>query len=355
MVENIKSFEEDSEFKLPVQIEQYERKIYDLKQLIEVSKGLNSNLEYNTLIESILLTCMGQMQLLNAGIFVKKGLEQDVFSLHRNYKGFEIEHDVDFTINADSKVLSFVENENLCYTVEELKQNVDDKKTFDVFDILKPALVVPLKSKGLLHGVIILANRISGEVFSKEERDYLLNIGSMAGIAIYNAFLYEMATTDMMTKLKIHHFFHTSLSEEIERSKKYEKPLTLIMIDIDHFKIFNDDHGHLAGDLVLKNVADLIKRNIRPMDIASRYGGEEFGIVLPKTDIHEALIVAERIRLETEVEIVQFELKKLKVTISVGVTQFDSEIDLEKSDFIKRADKALYLSKDNGRNRVTLL
>ena len=351
----MKDIEEEVEFKIPVEIDQYERKIYDLKQLIEVSKGLNSNLEYNTLIESILLTCMGQMQLLDAGIFVRKGLEQESFSLHREYKGFELDHDIDLDIDVKSPVISYVEKENRCYLLGELKNEVQDEESFKVFDVLKPSLVVPLKSKGLIHGLIILGNRINGKGFTEYEKEYLLNIGSMAGIAIYNAFLYEMATTDMMTKLKIHHFFHATLVEEMERSRKQKKPLILMMFDIDHFKNFNDIHGHLAGDKVLINVANLIKRNIRQIDIASRYGGEEFGVVLPKTEIHEALIVAERIRSEIESEVVEFEAEKLNVTISVGVTQFDKDTDLEKTNFIKRADKALYLSKEYGRNRVTLL
>ncbi len=86
----------------PLEVERYERVIYDLKQLIEISKGLNSTLDYNTLIDSILLTCMGQMQLINAGIFLKKSLGSTVFSLHRNYKGFEVDHSRDYEFMADS-------------------------------------------------------------------------------------------------------------------------------------------------------------------------------------------------------------------------------------------------------------
>ncbi|MBN1534975.1 MAG: sensor domain-containing diguanylate cyclase [Spirochaetes bacterium] len=343
------------ELKMPVEIEQYERKIYDLKQLIEISKGLNSTLDYNTLIDSILLTCMGQMQLLNAGIFLKKGIGFENYSLHRNYKGFEIDHALDYELNPESQFVEFLEKNYKCYTMQELEKVIDDTASMDIMKMLDPMLILPLKSKGELNGIIILGERIIHKEFSETEKEYLLNIASLAGIAIHNAMLYEMATTDMMTKLKIHHYFHTSLLEEMERAVKFKRPLSLIMIDIDHFKVFNDHFGHTAGDIVLINVARIIKENIRQMDIAARYGGEEFAVILPKTDINEALIAGERIRETIEKCTVNHDDRDLNVTVSVGLTQFDTEVDRERNAFLDRADKALYLSKANGRNMVSFL
>ncbi|MCP4135694.1 MAG: sensor domain-containing diguanylate cyclase [bacterium] len=338
----------------PIEIEQYERKIYDLKQLIDISKGLNSTLDYDTLIDSILLTCMGQMQLLRAGIFLRKGIGFEDFTLHRNYKGFEIDHSLEYELKAKSKTVEVIEQEFKCYTMEDLETGAADS-SIEILKHLQPWVIVPLVSRGNLNGIIILGDRINKKDFSETEKEYLLNIASLAGIAIQNAYLYEMATTDMMTKLKIHHYFQTYLDEEIERTVKYRRPLSLIMADIDHFKNFNDTHGHLVGDIVLKRVAQVLKENIRLMDIAARYGGEEFAIILPKTDIHEALIVAERYRGSIESETIAHEDKKLKITISVGIAQFDPEIDFDKKNFIGRADKALYVSKKNGRNRVSFL
>lgn len=346
---------DDTKIKMPVEIEQYERKIYDLKQLIEISKGLNSTLEYNTLIDSILLTCMGQMQLLKAGIFLPKSIGFDNFALHRNYKGFEIDHSIEYEISADSKLISFLENDLSCFTLEQLKKHLKRDKSLNIFRKLKPSLIVPLFSRRELNGIIILAERINEEFFNESEKEYLLTIASLAGVAINNARLYEMATTDMMTKLKIHHYFQTALIEEVDRAFKYNRHLSLIMADIDHFKDFNDTYGHLAGDVVLKNVARIVKESVRPTDIASRYGGEEFAIILPKTDIHEALIVAERVRTSVEKEKVKFESKELQVTVSVGLTQYDSTMDKTKKDLIERADKALFASKRGGRNMVSIL
>jgi len=340
------------DIKFPPLIEQYERKIYDLRQLIEISKGLNSTLDYNILIDSILLTCMGQLQLLNAGIFLIKSIDGDKFTLHRNYKGFELSHEIEYSISFLSPVIKYIEIESRCFTLNEISANIQDDAV-GVLEVLEPELIVPLLSKGELNGIIVLGDRINKSIFSESEIEYVLNIASLASIAIHNAMLYEMATTDMMTKLKIHHYFQTILIEEINRSLKYNRPLSLIMADIDHFKLFNDEHGHQAGDEVLKKVASIFKENIRLIDIAARYGGEEFAIILPKTDIHEAIIVAERIRFCVEQMNLDYCGKTLKVTLSMGITQYDASIDTQKEKLIERADKALYNSKREGRNKVS--
>jgi two-component system, cell cycle response regulator len=339
----------------PAEIEQYERKIYDLKQLIEISKGLNSTLEYNILIDSILLTCMGQMQLLMAGIFLKKGIGHENFALHRNYQGFEVDHSIDYELEPDSDVIHYLEKNFKCYTLIELEEGVSNENSLTVLKMLNPNLIVPLMCKGILNGLIILGDRINEKEFTETEKEYLLDIASLAGIAIHNASLYEMATTDMMTKLKIHHYFHTMLIEEINRANRLSRPLSVIMADIDHFKKLNDAYGHQAGDMVLINVAKIIRESIRQIDVPSRYGGEEFSVILPGTEIHEALVVAERIRQNIEKSSVIYDDKELRATISIGVTQYDPDLDKSKITLIERADKALYMSKRNGRNLVSFL
>lgn len=336
-------------------IDQYERKIFDLRQLIEISKGLNSTLEYNMLIESILLTCMGQMQLIKAGVFLKKSLDDSSYVLHRNYKGFELEHHGEYEIAADSPVITIFEDHERCWTLQELEEELKDKKEAIVcFSSIAPNLIVPLKSKGSLNGIIILGDRINNNSFSADEKSYLLDIASLAGIAIENAYLYEVATTDMMTKLKIHHFFQRILAEEMEKSKRRERPLTLMMIDIDHFKSFNDEYGHLCGDLVLKEVASIVKGSCRQIDIAARYGGEEMAIILPKTDVYAAIMAAERLRRNIENAYVLHDGKTLSVKVSIGLTELHAD-DRSNSDIIQRADRALYMSKKKGRNRVSYI
>ena len=346
---------EKEQAQVALSVEQYEKKIYDLKQLIEIGKGLNSTLDYNTLIDSILFTCMGHMQLTRAGIFLSRGISFEDLTLHRNYKGFEVDHTREYELKKNSPLLCHIQKSVRCYTNVELQDSVIDEKSLTVLSLLEPDLVVPLVSKGEINGIIILADRIREKEFSDSEKEFLLDIASLAGIAINNALLYEMATTDMMTRLKIHHYFQTAVAEEIEKSVKFERPLSLIMMDIDDFKKFNDTYGHTAGDDIIKNVSRTIRENIRPMDIAARYGGEEFAVILPKTDINESLIVSERIRQSVDRQILPMEGEKVHVTISLGLTQYQVGLDEKKNDFINRADQALYRSKRNGKNRVTFL
>jgi two-component system cell cycle response regulator len=332
-------------------LEQYERKIFDLKQLIEISKGLNSTLEYNVLIDSILLTCMGHMQLIKAGIFLLKGLDEHSFILHRNYKGFELSHDIEYTIHGNSQLVRYLDQNPHCFAVDELASILSPEE-ISVLKAIDPMLVIPLKGKGRLNGIIVLGERINSVPFSESEKEYLLNIASLAGIAIQNAYLYELATTDMMTKLKIHHFFQTSLIEERERALSFAIPMSLLMLDIDNFKKFNDTYGHQCGDIVLKRVASILKENSRQIDVAARYGGEEMSLILPNTDIDAAAVVAERIRKSIDNLRIPHNDFTLSVTVSIGVAQFRPEADLETRDIIERADKALYRAKEGGRNKV---
>jgi len=166
--------------------------------------------------------------------------------------------------------------------------------------------------------------------------------------------LQKLATTDGLTKLYNSRSFYSQLELEVDRYNRYKHPLSLLLLDIDNFKDFNDNFGHLEGDKVLVRFSQIIKSCLRTNDSAYRYGGEEFTVILPETNGDEAKTVAQRIRssLETE-KFKPIPDKNAKITISIGVTQYFPKEEL--SAFIRRADKAMYLSKKNGRNRVTVL
>jgi len=166
--------------------------------------------------------------------------------------------------------------------------------------------------------------------------------------------LQKLATTDGLTKLYNSRSFYSQLELEVDRYNRYKHPLSLLLLDIDNFKEFNDNFGHLEGDKVLVRFSQIIKSCLRTNDSAYRYGGEEFTVILPETNGDEAKTVAQRIRSSLESE--KFKPipdKNAQITISIGVTQYYPKEEL--SAFIRRADKAMYLSKKNGRNRVSVL
>jgi len=166
--------------------------------------------------------------------------------------------------------------------------------------------------------------------------------------------LQKLAITDGLTKLYNSRSFYSQLELEVDRFNRYQHPLTLLMLDIDYFKEYNDNYGHLEGDKVLVRFSQIIKSCLRANDSAYRYGGEEFTVILPETAGKEAETVAQRIRAALEAERFSPEKgKDVTITISIGVTVYQLKEEL--STFIQRADKAMYLSKQNGRNKVSVL
>jgi diguanylate cyclase (GGDEF)-like protein len=170
-----------------------------------------------------------------------------------------------------------------------------------------------------------------------------------------NAKLEELAFRDGLTGLYNHRYFQETLDREIARVKRYGHPLSLLLFDIDFFKKINDNFGHPAGDQVLINLAQCVSGAMRPTDIIARYGGEEFAVILPETNLTGMKVFAERLRRSTAVLTTVVPNNTIQVTISCGGALFAAEDNFSKQDLIDSADRALYLSKQTGRNRTTIL
>ena len=332
----------------------YEKQIFDLRQLIEISKSLNSSLEFNSLIQSVLYICMGQLRVLKAGFFVRKDISRQHLVLHRNQVGFEIDHEVSYIIPEEHRLLQYLGDHFACHTMEDLIRAVPEVGELKALTSLELSLVIPLRSKNVVNGLIVLGDPILTSGFSEEDKDYALTIATLSGVAVYNAWLYEITTTDMMTRLRLRHFFLDNLSTEIGESRRKRKKLFLLMLDIDNFKKLNDSFGHVAGDLVIKEVAEIMLTNIRQTDLAARYGGEEFVILIKDGGLETARSIAERIRISIQDSSIPYDDGHLAVTISIGIAEYDSKVDTSPRSFIERADKALYESKSLGKNRVTV-
>lgn len=164
--------------------------------------------------------------------------------------------------------------------------------------------------------------------------------------------LEQKATTDALTGLNNRAAFDRQLLAEIERSARYKRPLTLLMLDVDKFKSVNDMHGHLGGDIILQNVAKVVRGAVRDTDYVARYGGEEFAVIAPETDLRQAAFLAERIRKAIEASSCTHDAKQLMVTASIGVSSLaDPAEAVTPKALIENADKALYEAKRTGRNR----
>ncbi|WP_333797686.1 sensor domain-containing diguanylate cyclase [Rheinheimera sp.] len=168
-----------------------------------------------------------------------------------------------------------------------------------------------------------------------------------------NGQLKQLSKTDFLTELNNRGHWEDALMHEFKRLKRSGHRSSLLMCDIDHFKRVNDTFGHAAGDAVIKAVAQAVKKNLRETDVAGRYGGEEFAVLLVDTTEDQAMYFAERLRKTVESLAIEYNQQILKVTVSVGIAEYNSDM-LEHRQWLEAADKALYTSKANGRNQVTL-
>jgi diguanylate cyclase (GGDEF)-like protein len=215
--------------------------------------------------------------------------------------------------------------------------------------------IVPLKAKDKINGIILADNFITKKPITKDDLRMLIMLANQAGLAVENSQLYEKtvirAHTDSLTDLWNHGYFQRLLGAEIERAKATDKPMSLIMLDIDDFKIYNDKLGHQAGDKILKNLAGLLKNQSRKMDYTCRYGGEEFTVILPHTDKKEAFFIAERLRENIQKYYFNHEeiLPHEKLTVSLGLASFPLD-GLTPSELIAASDKSLYQAKHKGKN-----
>jgi len=179
-----------------------------------------------------------------------------------------------------------------------------------------------------------------------------ISVQDVTEIAAYERKLVEKNMLDGLTGVYNRRFLDTKIQEEFSRHRRYDRPFSLIMCDIDHFKNVNDTYGHQCGDIVIKQIAALIGSMLRDTDFLARYGGEEFCCLLPEANLDEALSLAERLRQAIEQEEINCNGQPLKITVSFGVAYMHDVVKSAES-LLQKADEALYAAKKSGRNRVT--
>ena len=225
----------------------------------------------------------------------------------------------------------------------------------------KKIIGLPLKTEDKIIGILVAKS--TNKPITTRDEDYLEQLSAQIAITIHRANMYaeilKHATLDALTGFYNRQQLEERIKQEVANAKRQKAPLCGIMTDIDFFKSINDTYGHAVGDLVLKQIAKVIRGQLREYDIAGRYGGEEFSILLPFTKIDEAQKVAERLRETIENKKIDIskvnpesEEKIISVTISLGI--YEIKPSDEDEDLLKKADKALYKAKNTGRNKVVV-
>ncbi len=346
----------------------YEKKILDLKNLVQISGLINTEMNMSEMTQSLLYSCQGMMLVRSVTLFILKSIVSNVYAYGASV-GFANESFAEEFSDEDPLVTALLERKKTLWIREKVADSSIQTSLLRLA-ALEPDLIIPMLYKDKLAGFLVVGQKLTGETFTSSEVEFMANMANLAAIAIENLRLFEMATRDRMTNLYVHHYFQNRLEEEIARAIRYHNHrLALLMFDIDHFKSVNDTWGHQAGDVIIKEIAGIIKENLRKLDLPARYGGEEFAVILPESDVNNARLIAERIRQAVESRV--FDIgngKQIQVTISAGASDLSmavaaseqmepAQISREsqmREVLIGQADTALYCSKHGGRNKATV-
>ncbi len=324
-------------------LQHLEKQVTGLLNLFETARDFSESLSFQSLTEILYKKVMPElpfrkMSLILLGQDAEKGSAPEIYRIDAE------------GIQNQSGPLSAEEHDSLEKTKTEkgLVQK-DDQWLF------------PLLSEDGIRATLVV------EGAQKEDLVKFEVLGSYLALQVKKIRLYEtvkeLSIRDGLTGVFVRRHFLERFEEELKRSMKFELPLAVLMLDIDQFKRYNDEHGHLAGDATLKQVAQLLRENLRKVDIVARYGGEEFVAVIPETEREGALEVAERIRSNMARYNFKVYNAETRVTVSLGAALFPSDVPRGKPtsnlkdlalEIIHRADSALYRAKEEGRNRVVL-
>jgi len=333
-------------------IENIKVKNKDLEELIEEAYSIFTKESVDELVPFI-IKCLSEkfipanlIFILNEGITINR---LKVYA-YKNMSTIDLDLDIE-TLEPYEK---FFNKYTGTTSFSLFEYELNDKKLVKPFEIINPEIIVPINGLSGLYGIILFGPKVLEEEYSKQEIAYIDKMMKFTSIGIQNNIHYEHSVKDSKTGLYNHNFFVSRTNEELARCRRNKQSFSMLIMDIDKFKHFNDTYGHLAGDEVILRLADKLKHTLREGDILSRFGGEEFTVLLPDTGRNEAFLAAERLRTEVEKMDIYYEDKLLKITISLGVSTFDWVENLTENTIIERADEALYDSKKNGRNKTTL-
>ncbi len=333
---------------------QLEERVHDLEILTATARKLSASLQLEELVEAVARETVNAIP------------EAEAVALVHRRSGGESGLVIDGFDRASDRFFrqAMVEGEGAAGWVMQrgISRLVEDLATEDLelggegTQGIRSWLGVPLMMYGGCEGVIAVQSTRQG-VFRADHQRLLESLGLQIAAALQNAHLYELAMVDGLTGLFMRRYFDARIEEEVERSKRYGTPFSVLMIDVDDFKNLNDEHGHLIGDRVLRQIANTVKAQLRGVDTAARYGGEEISVILPRSDMVASYNVGERIRAaisELRVTTDSEPPKVLSVTASFGVASYPESKAADGEDLIRRADRALYRAKKTGKNRVEL-
>jgi diguanylate cyclase (GGDEF)-like protein len=333
------------------------RKVYDLHNLVEASNEIYSILNFKQLINSALLTIIGQLGIQSAFALM---FDSSRHTFSKNFqKGFREEEITQLKFKGESSLAKYLQERETPTYVDELDQETGHRRYRDKLKKLNIQIVAPIVYSERLQGIIGISRKLYEKEFTQTDFELFHVLVNIISISIENALHYEeaknLSLTDGMTNLHNYRYFSIRLKEELNRAKRNKTKVSLLILDIDHFKNYNDTLGHQAGDEALRTVGRVLKSTVRDEDVVSRYGGEEFCIILPGISKIDIEPLGERVR--RIIELHQFYKERVqphgKMTVSLGGATYPDDAK-DSDDLIQKADQALYKAKNHGRNQLVL-
>jgi diguanylate cyclase (GGDEF)-like protein len=335
--------------------ETLESQVQGLKDLIEVAKAVVSTLDLDTVLQAILTSAMRFAETPAGSVALYYDAKQEL-SLHA-HSGLT----ADFVKNERWEVTPGGLTEQVLkageiFFIEDTAKTPFFKNPIALNEGIRSLVCVPLVFQHEIMGILYLDDFVPRS-FDREKMNLLSILASFAAMAVHNATLHKqtklMTITDALTGLHNQRYFKQFFRQEMLRAKRYHKPFSIIMLDVDDFKSYNDSFGHATGDQMLSNLGALIMRTVRGVDVAFRYGGEEFIVLLPETRLDKAILAAERLRESvqrgTAGNLVPGATRG--VTVSIGVASYPENAD-KMDELFNIVDSLLYRAKRCGKNKV---
>jgi diguanylate cyclase (GGDEF)-like protein len=332
-----------------------ESQVRALKDLIEVAKAVVSTLDLDTVLQAILTSAMGFAETPAGSVALYYDAKREL-SLHA-HSGLT----ADFVKNERWAVkpgglTDQVLQAGEIFFIEDTEETSFFKNPIALNEGIRSLVCVPLVFQRRIMGILYLDDFMPRR-FDREKLNLLSILASFAAMAINNATLHKrtklMAITDSLTGLHNHRYFKQYFKQEMGRAKRYHKPFSIIMMDVDDFKSYNDSFGHATGDQLLSIMGAVILQTIRAVDVAFRYGGEEFIVILPETRLEKAVLAAERLREAVEAGTAKNRAGTASrgVTVSIGVASYPENAD-KMDELFNIVDSLLYQAKRCGKNKV---
>jgi diguanylate cyclase (GGDEF)-like protein len=351
VVENFKFLDECSVFK---HIDKLNKELKDCKNLLSGAVDIFNKISIGDILDAAVWKISDQFLPSFITFLWKPHQNRDDVTIksYKNYKQVELDLPIETIAPFEPFFHRFPKP--VAYEIFEFQETDIDPVIQKGLKDLDPELLIPIMGPFGLYGVVLIGRKMLSRGYTSDELFFLEQLMSFLSQSVQNNLHYEHSVRDVKTGLYNHGYFLTRLSEEIARTKREDAVSSLLVMDVDKFKIFNDTYGHLAGDRVLEHLALTIKQSLRTGDIPSRFGGEEFTILLTNTPRQIAWSVAERLRMSVAAMKVPWNPPLPQVTISMGLVSFDNRTNASADEIISRADEALYQSKENGRNRTSV-